>query len=126
MERGLGIFATQTRSDMVQNMIAASRFGHQEKTWKRRALIAIPDAGIEGLTLTTLEMEAALFPLIGKPRDRCARAAMVTDGCRIGIMREVDEKRQPEGYHQKLRAYEIIGHLDDNEQPVLMGEIRDV
>lgn len=125
-ERCVGIFETQRRSAWVQNMLdqARNNFGHEDITWRRRALMAIPDAGIEGKTLTTVEMEDALIPLIGPAHDRPSRAAMVIIGCKEGIMVETGTMRKPEGRRRSLREYHIIGHLERDGNsliPVVTG-----
>ena len=112
--RGIGIFETQLRSEWVQNMLdqARNNFGQEDVTWRRRALLAIPAAGIEGKTLTTVEMEDALIPLIGPAHDRPSRAAMVIIGCKEGIMEETGTMRRPRGRGRALREYRITGHME--------------
>ena len=121
----IGIFETQRRSFWVQNMLEQVRnnFGHADVAWRRRALMAIPNAGIEGQTLTAHEMEDALIPLIGPAVDKASRAAMVVIGRKEGIMVETGTLRRPDGCIRSLREYHIIGHYDEHQQPVLMGEV---
>lgn len=125
----VGIFETQLRSDWVQHMIEVTKnnFGHEGVTWRRRALLAIPEAGLAGKTLTTLEMEDALIPLIGPAKDRPSRAAMVIIGCKEGIMEATGTWRRPEGSRRTLREYHIKGHMEmkDNGKMVsiVAGEL---
>jgi hypothetical protein len=100
---------------------ARNAFGHEDVTWRRRALMAIPAAGLEGQYLMTMEMEDALIPLIGPAHDRPSRAAMVKIGCQEGIMVETGNMRKPPGGRRTLREYHIIGHLDENQEAVING-----
>lgn len=113
-ERCLGIFETQRRSEWVQNMLeqAKRNFGHADLSWRRRALLAIPEAGIAGKTLTTVEMEDALIPLIGPAVDVASRSAIAKIGCKQGIMVETGTLRRPDGYPNSYREYRIIGHME--------------
>lgn len=117
----VGIFETQMRSDWVRQMLAQARnnFGHEDVAWRRRSLMALNAAGLEGQTLTTLEMEDALIPLIGPAVDGPSRAAMAVIGCKEGIMAEAGTLRRPEGHPRSYREYHILGHLDENQQPVI-------
>lgn len=110
---GLSPFETQRRSEWVQQMLrsAGSTFGHEDIAWRHRALLAIPEAGIEGQTLTTVELEDALIPLIGPATNLQSRNAAIKRGCAHGIIVEAGKKK-PDGYHQHLRAYLIKGHME--------------
>lgn len=123
MER-IGIFETQRNSDWVQTMLQQNNFGHRDVVWRRRALMAIPTAGIEGQTLTTLEIEECLTPLIGPAPTKPERSMMAAAGCSLGVLRKTGTMRRPEGTHNLCAEYEIVGHLDENQEPVLMGEIK--
>ena len=117
-----GIFATQHQSEWVQDMLRRNVFGHQDVTWRRRALLAIPDAGIEGQTLTTMEMEDALIPLIGPAESSPARSEMASIGCKAGILIKMPERRKTPACTVPLAQYHIIGHMrmvDDQHIPVL-------
>ena len=122
----VGIFETQARSQWGMQMIQEGRnqFGHRDVTWRRRALLAIPDAGIAGKTLTTMEMEDALIPYIGPTPDKASRACMVSIGIEHGIIEATGTWRRPDGCRRKLREYRINGHmdlLDDGSMIPVMG-----
>lgn len=129
MER-LGIFETQRRHPAIQRMLAlsGSTFGYKDVTWKKRALLAIPEAGIEGQELTSTQMEAAFAPLIGFANNKEARALMVILGREYGIMHGTGEKVRAEGSRCAMPTYKITGHLemrDDEFVAVPMGDVCD-
>ena len=121
---GLSPFETQRRTEWVQRMLrsANSTFGHEDVAWRHRSLMAVAEAGLEGQTVTTSELEDALIPLIGPAPNHASRCAAVNKGCAYGIMAPAGKKK-PDGYHQYIRAYLIKGHMelvDGQEVPVMM------
>ena len=114
-------FETQRISAWGKSLIDQGKngFGHKDVTWKRRALMALPAAGIEGQTLTSVEIEDALIPVIGPAHDRPSRAAMVIIGCEEGVFVEAGTMRRPEGRQRSMPEYHIVGHLDGNQQAVI-------
>lgn len=124
---GLGIFATQERSQWVQDLlVVTSDLGHHSLPWKRRALLAIPAAEIEGARLTPMEIESTVAPFVGYVADRAERSQMIAIGVRAGILHKTDTKRRPEGHRAAMQEYDILGHMElqgEELVPVLYGEI---
>ena len=122
----IGIFETQRKSEWVQTMLQRNNFGHREVSWRRRALLALGEAGVEGQCLTTMEMEDALIPLIGPATSIPTRSDMASIGCKAGILVKDPERRKTDRCVSAMNQYHIIGHMEvvgDKHVPVLMGEV---
>ena len=122
----LGIFETQRKSDWVQKMLigAGSTFGHQDVTWRKRALLAFPEAGIEGMSLTSIEIERGVSHLIGMANNKESRSHMIRIGLKAGIIEPTDRPhRKVEGVRTRMPIFKITGHMEIHENsliPVLM------
>jgi len=121
---GLGIFATQARSQWVQKMLVGveSTFGHNDLKWADRALLAIPDAGLVGQELTSTEIEHGVSPLVGMAKFKEYRSRMVVHALKEGIMEPTGVKRRPEGSRNVMPTYRITGYMvmkEDGLVPVI-------
>lgn len=107
-----GIFATQLATPWVQDLIAIAKndFGYKELPWRKRAWLAIPEAGIEGQTLTTIQIEDALIPLIGPVTYGPERAKMVKIGLADGIIERTGELHRTPEARRSFPTYRITGH----------------
>lgn len=117
---GLGIFDTQLNSNWVQGMLGIyhDNFGHNDLPWQRRALMALPEAELEGGRVTALEFEDYLMPIIGRPIHGGSRTYAMDIGIRLGIIKRTDSKRSIKGVcnNRFFHQYDIIGHLERDER----------
>lgn len=110
----IGIFATQERTQWVQDMLDANKlgFGYTERNWIERGLLCFDEAGVVGKTLTGTEIRRALRPYIGPGPSRSAINDLTKRGRRWGILNMTGTKRRIEGSRNKQPEYEIVGHLE--------------
>ena len=126
---GMSPFETQLQSQWVQGMLEQKRndFGFHHLPWKRRSLMAIPRAGIEGKRLTPVEIEDVLAPYVGNVADRAERSQMIAIGVSAGIIEKANTKRRPPGARAAMQEYDIVGHMElqgEELVPILHGEIK--
>ena len=114
MERPVGIFETQMRSDWFKEMmvVARSNFGHQEQSWPDRALLAISTAELDGKAVTANEIVAAMKPLLGPPPTRHSVNSMLRKARKRGIARKTEDFRYVRNTKRKDPVYEIMGTVD--------------
>jgi len=120
MER-LGIFETQRRSEWVQNMLvgAASTFGHEDITWRKRSLLAFDEAGVVGECLTSTEIEHRVSHLVGMANNKESRSNMMRIAQQAGIMEPTGDMRRPEGSRNSMPVYRITGHMELHEDALI-------